>query len=107
MLYITQISFSCAVGGANYMRLVYLMFITDSDLSLYQTVGIRVPIQTVSDFHSFTAVFSHTSCLLRVHQPQIPFAKILIYLGSKWLHLITFKSNFVMAFVAFYEFRFV
>jgi hypothetical protein len=28
--------------------------------------------------------------LLDLHQPQIPFANILIYLVNNWLHLITF-----------------
>jgi hypothetical protein len=28
--------------------------------------------------------------LLDLHQPQIPFAKILIYLVNNWLHLIVF-----------------
>jgi hypothetical protein len=44
------------------MRLVFLMFITDSDLSLYQTAGIRIPIQNFRDFHWFTAVSSQVVC---------------------------------------------
>jgi hypothetical protein len=60
-------------------------------LSLLETAGIHVPVRNFRDFPLFTVGSSHKVVpLLDLHQPQIPFAKILIYLVNNWLHLITF-----------------
>jgi hypothetical protein len=59
--------------------------------SLLESVGIHVPVRKFRDFPLFTVGSSHKVVpLLDLHQPQIPFAKILIYLINNCLHLIIF-----------------